>query len=428
MKIDLSEQAYRNLTQPRSEPAYLRPEFVFPRYDGRSVANIAASVAAWLGADPGEKQLPPLQETGVFGSDFDHVVIVLIDGVGDTQLRWLRDMIPDNPFFLLTNDEGVETRLTSIVPSSTAAALTSIWTGAPAGAHGLIGYDTFLKSYGFVVNYLAYSPVTLMRSTGLVEMAGTPAEDMFEVETMGEILSRQGIISRSYLPIAISTSCLTRAQMRGSTVVPYRSFSDLYTTVRQNIVAAAETRSLDFVYYNDIDTYNHQKGMTDERVWLAVDQYLIGLHRLITQLKKEKIGKTLVLVTADHGHIPNTPDPNRDLNRRPEFLDTLTLRPTGENRLTYFYPKIRKVDEFIRLIEANWPGEFTLVPSETFLADGFFGPGPFHPDVENRIGEFIAIAHGASYFWWPYRPDRLQSRHGGLTADEMIVPLIGYRF
>ena len=84
MKIDISAQTHQKLTQARSELPYLRPEFVFPRYDGFSVANIAASVAGWLGAEAGENQLPPLQDAGVFGSDFDHVVIVLIDGVGET--------------------------------------------------------------------------------------------------------------------------------------------------------------------------------------------------------------------------------------------------------------------------------------------------------------------------------------------------------
>lgn len=427
MKTDLSATTRRILTEPHPELPYLSPELIFPRYDGYCVANLAATVAGWLGGEPAPGQLPPLRDGDTFGDDFDHVLIVLIDGVGETQLTWLRTMIPDNPFLKRVEAEGIETRLTSIVPSSTAAALTSIWTGVPAGRHGLIGYDTFLKDYGMVVNFLAYSPVTLMHMPGLVENAGRSAEEMFEPVTMGENLSAQGFASRSYLPIAISTSCLTRAQMRGSRVIPYRGFSDLYTTVFDNLVAEPSLRSLDFIYYNDIDTYNHQKGMTNERIWLAVDQFLLGLERLIQHIQQVDLGKTLVLVTADHGHIPNSPDPNRDLNNHPEILELLTVRPTGENRLTYFFPKCRHAQELPRLIDSYWPGEFTFVESERFLADGFFGPAPYHRDVHNRIGELIAIAHGGSYFWWPYRPDRLKSRHGGLTADEMIVPLVGIR-
>lgn len=427
MKIDLSAAAIQAFTRPRARLSYWDEAHVFPRYDGWSVANLAASVAVWLGVQPGPEQLPPLQEASVFGSEFDHVVIVLIDGVGDAQLRWLRTVIPDNPYFRRIEDEGVETRLTSIVPSSTAAATTSIWTGVPAGRHGLIGYDTFLKQYGLVVNFLTYSPVSLVSKSGLIELTGKPAEEMIDAETMGEVLTRQGIASRSYLPIAISSSCLTRAQMRGSRVVPYRGFADLFASVYETMSAEAERRSLDFIYYNDIDTYNHLYGMTNERVRQGVDEFLADLDRLIARLRAGKIGRTLVLLTADHGHIPTTPDPSRDMKNQPELIDTLTLRPTGENRLTYFYPRAGKVEAFLREIAGRYPGEFSLVPSETFLADGFFGPPPYHPDVRNRIGEYIAIAHGNSFLWWNPRPDRLRSRHGGLSAEEMIVPFIGCR-
>lgn len=427
MKLDRTNETLRELTKPRPEFPYLDAAQVFPRYDGRSVANIPAAIARCLGAEPGRDQLPPLLDAELFGADFDHVIVVLVDGIGDKQLGWLRAMLPDNPYFRRVEADGIETRLTSIVPSSTAAATTSIWTGVPAGRHGLIGYDTFLKDYGLVVNFLAYSPISLMAKPGLVELTGKGAEDMIGVETMGEILTRQGIAVRSYLPIAISASCLSRAQMRGAEIIPYRGFADLFATAEERISAEADVKSLDFIYYNDFDTYNHLYGMRDERIWRGMDDFLNGLERMITAHQAKRIGKTLVLLTADHGHTPTTPDRRRDWNYQPELMNLLTLRPTGENRLTYFHPKSRKADELIRRIEAVYPGEFNLVESERFLNDGFFGTGTLHPDVENRIGELIAIAKGDAFLWWNPRPDRLHSRHGGLSADEMIVPLIGLK-
>lgn len=427
MKLDRTSEIIRELTSPHPEFPYLDETLVYPRYDGRSIVNLAATFSRYLGAEPGRDQLPPLLDEWLFGSDFDHVLVVLIDGIGDKQLGWLRTMIPENPYFKRVEADGIETRLTSIVPASTAAATTSIWTGVPAGRHGLIGYDTFLKQYGLVVNFLAYSPISLMTKPGLIELTGKSAEEMIDVETMGEILTRQGIRVRSYLPIAISTSCLSRAQMRGAEILPYRGFADLFASAQQKLSADANGKSLDFIYYNDFDTYNHLYGMTDERIWRGVDDFLRGLDRLISALQAERIGRTLVLLTADHGHIPTTPDRRRDWNYQPELMNLLTLRPTGENRLTYFYPKSRKGDELIRRIETVYPGEFNLVDSERFLNDGFFGTGTLHPDVENRIGDLIAIAKGDAFFWWNPRPDRLHSRHGGLSADEMIVPLIGLR-
>ena len=85
MKIDLSAAAIQALTRPQARLSYWDEAHVFPRYDGWSVANLAASVAVWLGVQPGPEQLPPLQEASAFGTEFDHVVIVLVDGVGDAQ-------------------------------------------------------------------------------------------------------------------------------------------------------------------------------------------------------------------------------------------------------------------------------------------------------------------------------------------------------
>jgi len=133
----------------------------------------------------------------------------------------------------------------------------------------------------------------------------------------------------------------------------------------------------------------------------------------------------LVLVTADHGHIENTPDPNRDIKNHPELMHNLMIMPCGENRLTYFYPKSGKDTAIRNYIEETWPDDFYLVSGQELIADGIFGTAAFHPDLDNRIGEWVAIARGYAYFWWPNRPDKLYSRHGGLSDQEMIVPLMG---
>lgn len=56
------------------------------------------------------------------------------------------------------------------------------------------------------------------------------------------------------------------------------------------------------------------------------------------------------------------------------------------------------------------------------------GNGQDHPDLENRIGDLVAVPHGNSYLWWPDRPNSMQGRHGGLHLDEMLVPLFSLGF
>jgi len=58
-----------------------------------------------------------------------------------------------NPVWKRLEQQGLLAPLTSIVPSTTAAALTSLWTGRSAAEHGIAGYELWLKEYGIVTKH-----------------------------------------------------------------------------------------------------------------------------------------------------------------------------------------------------------------------------------------------------------------------------------
>jgi hypothetical protein len=47
--------------------------------------------------------------------------------------------------------------------------------------------------------------------------------------------------------------------------------------------------------------------------------------------------------------------------------------------------------------------------------------------LSDRIGDLIAIAADDAYLWWSAGKDFLLGRHGGLGADEMLVPFLAAR-
>jgi hypothetical protein len=70
-----------------------------------------------------------------------------------------------------------------------------------------------------------------------------------------------------------------------------------------------------------------------------------------------------------------------------------------------------------------------VLDREAVVKAGLFGPPPFHPEIEERIGDVIALIRSPQCL--TYRvpgaapPKRfLLGAHGGLEADELIVPLI----
>ena len=113
--------------------------YVLPDYDGACVANIVPALLEWPEAAP---WLP----TPVV--DANQVVLLVLDGLGWEQLQERRRLAPT-----LCSMAGGP--ITTIVPSTTATAMTSITTGLPPGEHGVVGYRIWVD--GDVLNILRWS-------------------------------------------------------------------------------------------------------------------------------------------------------------------------------------------------------------------------------------------------------------------------------
>lgn len=113
-------------------PVAWADELIFPYYDDLSLPNIAHSIANALG-HPMEQSSPLLDD--VWQADVPsakRVVTFLMDGMGYQHLNMLMaedDELRDAVTELNGGREVVP--LTSVAPSTTAVALTSLWTGVP---------------------------------------------------------------------------------------------------------------------------------------------------------------------------------------------------------------------------------------------------------------------------------------------------------
>jgi hypothetical protein len=62
------------------------------------------------------------------------------------------------------------------------------------------------------------------------------------------------------------------------------------------------------------------------------------------------------------------------------------------------------------------------------LDAGLFGPPPFHPEVEERLGDLLVLVPspaGLTYLPPGASAGRhLEGAHGGLEPDELAVPLV----
>jgi predicted AlkP superfamily pyrophosphatase or phosphodiesterase len=324
--------------------------------------------------------------------------------------------------------EGLFVPLTSIVPSTTAAALNSLWTGRGAAEHGIAGYELWLKEFGLVANMIAHSPISFHSDPGSLARAGFSAETFMPLPTLGPHLAAQGVQTYAFQHHSIARSGLSKMFFPEVRVSPANTPADLWFNLRQLLESQTEGRQYIWVYWGEVDHFSHFYGPDDERTREEFTGFSTAFERIfLNKLSPAARRDTLVLLCADHGQIASFPDPYYDLKQHPGLVRRLHIMPTGENRLAYLHIRPGQREAVREYVERTWPGQFLFLDPPFAVEAGLFGPGEPHPRLLDRLGDFVVLARGRAFLWWGSKEDHLFGRHGGLSPDEMLVPFLAAR-
>jgi hypothetical protein len=425
---DLTEQILPLILEHRLPGITLAEGQIHPYYSGLSLLNLPASVCRWLGVpDLAAGPLRPEILGEIGDRPARRVILVLVDGLGLRQFqRWQNDH-PERAWAQLTR-RGVFAPLTSIAPSTTSAALTTLWSGRSPAEHGIVGYELWLKEYGLVANMIRQSPMSFDSnpgSAGSLSLAGFEPETVLPWPTLGTHLAGYGIKSYAFQHSSIARSGLSRMFFRDVNIRPFISASDLWTNLRYQLESSDEERFFAWAYWSEVDLLGHMYGPEDERYLTEFSLFSRSfedffLHLLSDQARKD----TLLIFLADHGQLHTPLNPHYDLKNHPGLTRRLHILPTGENRLSYLYPRPGQVEAVNEYIQRTWPRQFHLLNSGYAVEAGLFGPGEAHPALADRVGDTIAAARQQAYLWWSPRENPLLGRHGGFSPEEMLVPFI----
>ncbi len=206
-------------------------DFIHPDYQGGSILNLPSSISHWLGAEP--LGAAPLRSelTITDSSALRRVILVLVDALALHRLqRWMTDGTA--PVWLHLAEQGRLTALTSIAPSTTAAALTSLWTGRSPAEHGVVGYELWLKEYGIVSNMILHTPITFENDVGSLVKAGFKPEQFLNLPTLGSHLASHSVRSYALQHRSIIRSGLSQMFLKDVDVHGYFTPTELWVNLR----------------------------------------------------------------------------------------------------------------------------------------------------------------------------------------------------
>ena len=379
----------------------MRAGLRLPDYGSGSLADVLPAVLRGLGVaddQTGVAGLPGLQLDVT-----ERVVLVLVDGLGADALE---EHAVEAPFLSALRAAPGSRTITSVFPTTTPIALTSLGTGMTPGEHGITGLLMRLPDRSQVFTLALPSPVDLSTLQ--------PRPTAFErALAAGVAVTRVG-------PRRFDGDGLTQAGLRGGSYVAAESVGERVTAA----VAAVRGlgRSLTYVYYGDLDSTGHRQGCRSA-AWQAELRSVDGfVEQLATRLPA---GVTL-LVTSDHGML-DVPRENRwDVARTPVLDDGVEL-VGGDLRGVHVYTRPGATDDVLTAWRSVIGGSFWVGSKDEAVGAGLFGP-TVTDDARARIGDVVCAAVGdhnlADSRVQPPDVLALVGMHGGLTPTEVEVPLL----
>ncbi|MCJ7677939.1 MAG: alkaline phosphatase family protein, partial [Anaerolineales bacterium] len=299
---DLTSALLPDIRACRLPDLDLGPGAVHPNYSGRSILNLPSTLDRWLGLTPGPHT--PLAIPGLddLAAGARQVVVCLLDALSLSRFTaWLDG--PGRTLQPLVAD-GLLAPLTSVVPSTTTAALTTLWTGRSPAEHGILGYELLLREYGLVVNMITLAPAAFDNHRGLLERAGVRPRSMLPLPTLGSRLAQAGVEAHAFIGNAIRGSGLSRMHYADVELHGFGSPADLWHGVRLLVERPAQGRRFVWAYYSGVDALSHVYGPDSDRVQVEYEFFARALVDLFVHpLDRNAARDVILLLLADHGQV-----------------------------------------------------------------------------------------------------------------------------
>jgi len=400
----------------------MHPGFVKPRYDSSGFASLPQRISSLL--------------TGP--EKYAAVVLFVIDGFG-----WrFFEKFQQSPFLKTVTRLGKVEKLIAQFPSTTASALTTLHTGMPVGEHGIFEWIYYEPLLDAVIAPLLFSYAgTSQRDT--LKQAGVKPRHLFPSTTLYQGLKKSGIHStiyqhREYTPSTYSDVIFSGAKSIGYKTLP-EALINLAAVLKEVPPPRAGTGSAPayfVLYYEKLDAISHEYGPDSPQATAEIQVFLMTLEHIFLKELAGNHKKILVLLTADHGQSETDPQTTLYLNRDPHFegIDKFLrtsrqgslIVPAGSARDFFLYIQPGLVEEAQAFLVSRLEGRAEVCKVADLMSEGYFGPR-LSDRFCARAGDLVILPYRHESVWW-YEKNKFEQRyyghHGGLTAEEMEIPLL----
>jgi hypothetical protein len=375
-------------------------EPVLPAYGGACIASVTPALLGVVSKSgrPAPDWLPEPARRAT------QIMLLVLDGVGWAQLQSSNEAVP-------TIGSGEGGPITSVVPTTTATALTSISTGLPPAAHGIVGYRLLVRNDGAdpgpesarILNVLKWRTEDGDARRSVPPKAFQP------------VAAFEGAAPPSVTRTDFAATGFSAAHLDGARIIGWQVPSTIVVEARRLL---AEGAPFVHAYYDGPDKVAHEHGLGEH--------YAAELHStdgLVGDLIEALPSGGCLVVTSDHGQVDVGLSAELPAN---DVLEASWLI-SGEGRFRWFHA-LPGAESDLEAAAVEHHGDRAWVRSIEQIQDERWFGGALTKEVAGRLGDVALVARDPIAFLDPADPGetRLAARHGSLTGAEMYVPLLAY--
>ena len=364
------------------------PAPMLPAYGGACIDGVVRALLERHSGTPSWMPAPI--------ADARQVILLTLDGLGWEQLSDRAHLAPT-----LCSMAGGP--ITTVAPSTTATALTSLTTSEPPARHGVVGYRVRVGGND-VLNVLRWR-VPSGDARQLV-----PPSKFQDIEPFEG--TRPPVVTRA----EFSETGFTGAHLAGVRLYGWRMPSTLVTWARRLLTGG---EPFVYAYYDGIDKVAHEHGIGD-----AYDDEIVAADRLVGDMLGVLPPGACLVVTSDHGQV-DVGDQIVPLSQ--DVLDVTSLL-SGEGRFRWLHARPGLEGRLNETVRDLYAGQAWVRTRDEAVDEDWFG-GALSSDAATRLGDVVLAPFEPVAFLDPADVGevKLRSRHGSLTSAEMLVPLLAAR-
>lgn len=381
--------------------------FTVPDYSGKSIVNLMSSITNSFGKKHKYLELGSLSSKEI--KKFRNIVLIVIDGLGYNYLKKQKNS------FLLNN---LKSSMTSTFLATTACANTAFIVGYPPQQHALTGWDINLKEVGAITSILPFTPIF---GGEILSKSGINMNKIIDIEPL-----HKGFKGKCFTIInkKLAHSPFNDYVSRNTEIIPTTSYKNTFIQLKKLIKKKSVKRRFIHAYMSELDSLTHKKGVNSKKV----KNLFFDLDKRIAKLSKSVKGtNTQLIIVADHGQINTSKDAEIWVENITGLKECLTIPLAGDSRVKDCFVRPGKVNDFEEIIKTKLSNYCWCYKGKDLIKNNFYGLGEPNKKLFDRVGDYVLIMkenYALKDKLANHKNKFSKGKHGGVSEDEMLVPLV----